>query len=387
MSKKFEESLQFKPGQYSVMTDTGWQEMVAIHETIKYKVWTIQTHSFELKCADDHIVFDEEYNEVFVKDLVEGQQIQTEAGLEEVTFIFRSQRSENMYDLELNENSDRRYWTDGILSHNTSLSKVLSKGRPILYINASTEGKIDIVREKIMNFCMTRSLSHLDADYKVVFMEEFNGASLAFYEALLATMEKFHESVRFIATTNYINKIPPAVLSRFCQIPFDPVDTEEELEMLKLYEKRVKLISKKLDMKWGKGVLSEFVSRNFPDLRKTFSLLQNFHRSGSEKIEMEDVKRASYSFIDLFEMLVAEPDPLKNYKVLLGEYAGKEDDIFVALSQEFPLWLVENYPEKEQYLGMIIIKVPEWEFMSKSLIEPCAGLRACFFALQTLLNS
>ena len=45
--------------------------------------------------------------------------IGTEKGLEKVTEISKLDYEENMYDLELSESSDHRYYTSGILSHNT----------------------------------------------------------------------------------------------------------------------------------------------------------------------------------------------------------------------------------------------------------------------------
>ena len=55
------------------MTDTGWEDIVSVHKTVVYKVWTLVTKNYELQCADNHIVFDANFNEVFVKDLKKGQ--------------------------------------------------------------------------------------------------------------------------------------------------------------------------------------------------------------------------------------------------------------------------------------------------------------------------
>lgn len=118
VERKFEES--FDINDYEILTDEGWQDCVAIHKTIPYTVWKLTTESFCLKCADNHIVFDENMNQIFVKDLVVGQKIQTENGLEEVVSVIELDETDNMYDIELNENSKHRYYTNGILSHNTT---------------------------------------------------------------------------------------------------------------------------------------------------------------------------------------------------------------------------------------------------------------------------
>lgn len=58
--------------------------------------------------------------EVFVKDLKFGDVIMTQNGAEKVTSVEQTETSENMYDVELAENTDHRYYTNGILSHNTT---------------------------------------------------------------------------------------------------------------------------------------------------------------------------------------------------------------------------------------------------------------------------
>ena len=118
--KKFIET--FDVNDWEVLTDDGWEDIVKIHKTIPYRIWILKTESFELKCADNHIVFTDDMNEIFVKDLKIGDKILTENGIEEVTFILETDEEDNMYDLELNEDSNHRYYTNGILSHNTQTS-------------------------------------------------------------------------------------------------------------------------------------------------------------------------------------------------------------------------------------------------------------------------
>jgi len=105
---------------YEILTDTGWKDIKTVCKTIEYQVYEVVTTSHSLKCADDHIVFDENMNEVFVKDLVAGQRIATENGLEEVTSVNALNESDNMYDIQVNDD-EHRYYTNGILSHNSTI--------------------------------------------------------------------------------------------------------------------------------------------------------------------------------------------------------------------------------------------------------------------------
>jgi hypothetical protein len=129
--------------EYEVLTDDGFVDIEALHETIPYEVYHLKlSDGKELKCADNHIVFVTEYNkttfesvgltEKFVKDLEIGSFVMvsddngnlTESEVIEVTNLGYE---EVMYDLELKEGSTRRYYTNGILSHNTHLAKQLAK--------------------------------------------------------------------------------------------------------------------------------------------------------------------------------------------------------------------------------------------------------------------
>jgi replicative DNA helicase len=131
-----------------VLTDTGWVDIKAIHKTIPYEKWILKTNSFSLTCADTHIVFNENMEEKYIKDLKITDFVQTINGKEQIIEIVQTSEEENMYDLELIEDSNRRYYTNGILSHNTLLMTALAgdyvtKGYNVLYVT------LEIAEEKI----------------------------------------------------------------------------------------------------------------------------------------------------------------------------------------------------------------------------------------------
>jgi len=64
---------------------------------------------------------------VFVKNLVIGDRVKTDKGLSIVISVEGLGYKEVMYDLELDEDSNRTYFTNGILSHNTYLAKLLAE--------------------------------------------------------------------------------------------------------------------------------------------------------------------------------------------------------------------------------------------------------------------
>ncbi len=122
--KKFIETYTFGDHQeeYEVLTDTGWVDIKAIGKTVEYDVWKIETDNYQLNCADTHILFklvdENEWAEEFVIDLKVGDKIFTETGNEKIVKISKTDRKENMFDLQLSD-ENRRYYTNGLLSHNS----------------------------------------------------------------------------------------------------------------------------------------------------------------------------------------------------------------------------------------------------------------------------
>lgn len=92
-----------------------------ILKTVEYEEWKIETENgLFLDCADDHIVIKENYEEIYVKDLVVGDKIRTKFGVSKISSILYSNKKSNMFDLELSNNSNHIYYTNDILSHNTT---------------------------------------------------------------------------------------------------------------------------------------------------------------------------------------------------------------------------------------------------------------------------
>jgi replicative DNA helicase len=104
--------------EWEIETDFGWSDIKAIGMTIEYDEWLLRTDKSELICADTHIVFDEYFNEIFIKDLKIGDKIITKNGIESVQLCYNTKIKSNMYDLQLDD-TNHRFYTNDILSHNS----------------------------------------------------------------------------------------------------------------------------------------------------------------------------------------------------------------------------------------------------------------------------
>jgi len=136
VTRKFTNSLPISD--WEIETDMGWSPITHVHKTIPYEKWRIETKSgLVLECADTHILFDENKNEIFVKDISIGDFISTKCGTDEVISLHRSDVTENMFDLSINSNN-HRFYTNGILSHNSTILDALTFGlfgKPFRNIN------------------------------------------------------------------------------------------------------------------------------------------------------------------------------------------------------------------------------------------------------------
>ena len=120
VERKFIES--FDVDDWEIDTDSDWQPISSIHKTIEYEVWEIVTENgAKILCADTHIVFDQNFNEIFVKDCVpDSTLIMTRLGPSKVKSVEQLlTKKENMFDITVCSD-DHRLWTGDILSHNST---------------------------------------------------------------------------------------------------------------------------------------------------------------------------------------------------------------------------------------------------------------------------
>ena len=166
---------------FQILTDDGFVDIKSLHETIPYIKYHIETfNGLTLDCADNHIVFDENMNEIFVKNLRNEDKIMTANGIDTIICVECTNIEENMYDFELDENSNHRYYTNGILSHNTLLVKSIAKmlDVPISIVDCNSITEAGYVGDDVET-SITRLLQACDYDVKkaehgIVFLDEMD---------------------------------------------------------------------------------------------------------------------------------------------------------------------------------------------------------------------
>ena len=269
----------------------------------------------------------------------------------------------------------------------TTLAKILAKDFDTLYLNISDEGGIDTIREDITNFCTSMSVFNGKEQMKCIILDEMDGGSEKFYKALRATIEKYANVARFIGTCNYITKIPEPIQSRFQCINFEFESKEEEKQVKVGYIKRTIAIFKKYGITIDQDAAIEFVNRNFPDMRTILNKIQSFYSKGIKEIKLEDIKEINYTYNEVFDIVMKEPSPEANYKLIMSNYATKVDDILGSFGTEFPNYLKEHDKSKLSKLPQVVITVAEYQAQKAVVIDPVISLLACCFKIQQILNS
>jgi len=106
-----------------VKSHNGWNKVKNSFKTVQYDVWQVKLNDDSIiRGADDHLVMNDLHEKQRLRSLRCGNLIQTKTGLQGVKYVQKFSRQENMYDLQLSDDSDHTFYTNDILSHNTTVA-------------------------------------------------------------------------------------------------------------------------------------------------------------------------------------------------------------------------------------------------------------------------
>lgn len=147
-------------------------------------------------------------------------------------------------------------------------------------LNSSEERGIDTVRGKIMSFCKHLSF-HVEAPYKILFLDEADSLTNESQLALRPIMEKFSHNCRFIIGCNYLDKIIQPIISRCKLYRFRPIDEGNIIERLKYIAEKENIYISMVEEDF-----KELAERSRGDMRKAINSLQmgDYHHDDIEQI-------------------------------------------------------------------------------------------------------
>jgi len=267
----------------------------------------------------------------------------------------------------------------------TSSLFILAENHPKLYINASSERGIDIIREKISKFCSTISLEGGHENIKCVILDEIEGSTDEAFKALRGVMERYASTARFIASCNHIQKVPDAIQSRFHLISFDSINNEEESFLIDEYKKRISKILDAIKVSYTDETLTKFVTNDFPDMRTLVQKIQSFYYREIKELNPKDFN-INFDYKDLFDICLLKPNPIDNYKFIINQYSSRVDEALLVLGRDFPEYLKNTDPNKVDKLPLILIAIAEYQYQKEFVIDPLITLLACCMKIQIILN-
>lgn len=160
----------------------------------------------------------------------------------------------------------------------TTLAKMLTKSVDCesIYINASDERTIDIIRDKIKNFVSSAGFKPL----KVIILDEFDGMPELSQRTLRSVMETYALRNRFILTANYKERIIEAIESRCQKLELiSPTKKEVALHLIKILQQE--------NIEFKNEDLAEIINSQWPDIRKIIQVCQQSSLTGVLKLSQQ----------------------------------------------------------------------------------------------------
>lgn len=186
----------------------------------------------------------------------------------------------------------------------TTLAKMLTNSIDCdyLYINASDERKLEMVREKVKSFASTIGFK----DMKVIILDEADYITPTSQAALRNVMETFSKSCRFILTCNYVEKMIDPIQSRCQSFQVIPPDRKQVAQHLCS-------VLEQEDVSFKIEDVALLVNGGYPDIRRVINAAQRQSINGTLTIDKQSSVVNDYK-IKLVEILKSSSDNKTKFK-------------------------------------------------------------------------
>jgi DNA polymerase III delta prime subunit len=227
--------------------------------------------------------------------------------LEQVKII-KKQKRKKIYDFHIpNTNS---FLANGIINHNTTLGKAIINELKCDYINinSSDDRKLETVREKVKQFCLTKSSK--ENLKRCVFLDEAEGMTKFAQDALRNMMETYESNAFFILTANNVHRVIEPLQSRCKMISFAYPSKDDIYPYLEG-------ICKNENMDYTEEGIKKLIDLNYPSIRNCVNVLQDLFVSGKPVLP-ENVKPFNAIFDDIWELIQQKNYPAIKKLILQG---------------------------------------------------------------------
>lgn len=260
----------------------------------------------------------------------------------------------------------------------------------VIELNASDERGINIVRDKIINFCKrvsgTPDPNYLSPPYKIVILDEADAMTNDAQSALRKVMEDYSVTTRFCFMCNYLNQMIKPIQSRCVIFRFNPLSGIDMVD-------RLKYISTKehLEEDLEEDAIEAIVEASNGDMRKSIMQLQSlkyYIRIKQRKLTKDDIYEINnmISKVELHEIIskCTSPDTKLNELIgLVQEITSKSFPIGTVLSQlHNELMMCDSLTDEMKIkINMYMAEIEGNLFENASEYSSIFGVLGCVFGV------
>ena len=218
----------------------------------------------------------------------------------------------------------------------TTLAKIIVNNTECdyLYINASDERNIDLVRDKLKTFASSVGFKPM----KVVILDEADYLNVnSAQPALRNLMETFSAHCRFILTCNYVEKIIDPIQSR-CQTYKIVPPSKKEVAL------HAKNILEKENISFDLDDLALVVTAGYPDLLKVINELQRMSIDGKLSIDKDGMIHNEFK-LQFLEAISSVTDIRTIRKMVADSNFTDYTELFRLLYDEIDSYGRDKVPE------------------------------------------
>jgi replication factor C small subunit len=250
----------------------------------------------------------------------------------------------------------------------TTLAKILSNAvdSQTMYINASDENSVDVVRDKISRFASSVGFKR----WKIVILDEFDFMTPNAQAALRNLMETYSKSTRFILTCNYVEKIIDPIQSRCQTFAITPPNKTD-------VAKRLVAVLESKGVAYDIKDVAAIINSSYPDVRRALNSAQSCVINNKLTLDKASTLQANY-MTEVLAILTSSKDKKAAFNKIRQVIADSKVRDFTPMYT----FLYDNLDEfATGHIGGAILIIAEAQFKDSHVVDHEINIMAMFVQL------
>jgi DNA polymerase III delta prime subunit len=242
----------------------------------------------------------------------------------------------------------------------------------VMYINASEERGIDVIRNKIQGFASTVGFT---AGGKIIIMDEADYLTPEAQAALRNTMEAFSKTTRFILTCNYVEKVIDPIQSR-CQV-FAVTPPSKKDVAIRLVD-----ILNNENIEFVMDDVVACVNNGYPDIRRVLNSAQRQIVKGKLVIDKRSTIISDYTgkIVEELKNSGSNKDKLMKLRTIIADSKSRTfEPLYQELFDEIDGW-------GKGHVGPLLLILAEAQAKDVHVVNKELNVAAMFVQILTELN-